>query len=453
MRKQEEYNEAVLIKKLGKNKVTENFTYHKTIMTTCLLDSLIDYSAKGSTDYQIHHLIEAARLVYERSLYTLATKLLEKARKEASHYEKHYLLFEICNSERKLLKRVLPQDLKKALEANSKEKKSLWKKIETEDAYSALNDEIFALFVEHNRVKTTAATAQLNAIMQHPLLKDEHAAQSFDAKLKYHEIHALNNQLSGNPSSALYHRELMMQLWDKHPHMISEMPMRHRIDLSALLSLRHENGKYQGFEELIQRIENIKTPGNEEADVTHFREVYYLRQLYLLNNNKWSEALNLIPKIEQGLKHHEKSIGQSRLFNFWYNIAITYLICAEYKRCQTWVEKLLDISRNNTVRTDLRDFAAILLVILHYETEKYELVEFHLRNVKDRLKRTNKLHQFEKIVLQFLGKLISNRHHAAKTKEIRIQFLSALEQLSRQQGNQSLLGLDEIIIWAKQKAA
>ncbi len=453
MRKQDEYNEKLLLKQVRHKKITTNFSYHKSILTGLLIDSLVSFNAAASTEHKINHLLESSSILYDRSLFNQAMKMLDKARKEAQHYQKFYLLLQICENERKLLKQQMPKDLKKALEVNNEEKKSIWKTIETDEVYTNFNDIVFAVYVQHNRIKNNNFPPELSAIMQHQFLQNPAIAQTFDSKLKYHHIHALYAQLTGNFALALEHREAMGRLWNNHPHMISEMPVRYRFDLSGLLSMRHENSQYQGFEELIADIENVKVSGNAQDDAGIFREVYYLRQLYLLNNNKWQQALELIPKLEQGLVKHETAIGESSRYSFWYNIAVTYFITGNYKACLPWVQKLTEISRKSTVRTDLRDFAGILHVILNYETGKHDLVEYQLQNAKKRLKLNNKLYEFENIVLQILRKFLSAENNANKLREISRQFLAQLEQLSHRLGKQSLLGLDEVIIWAQQKAA
>lgn len=453
LRKQEEYNERAVLKQLRNKQLQKNFSYHKTVLSGYITDALVAYNSAASTEYKIHHLLEASSVLYHRSLYQQSMKMLDKARREAQHYQKLYLLLQICEHERKLLKRLTPKDLKEALDANAAEKKAIWKQIETEEQYTNFNDQAFSRYVELNRIKADNVPPDLSAMMQHPLLQTLQTPKTFDSKLKYHHIHALYAQLTGNFALALEHRETMKELWNNNPHMISEMPVRYRSDLSGLLSMRHENAKYQGFEELIASIENVKAAGSIQNDAGIFREVYYLRQLYLLNTDKWQQALELIPQIEQGLLLHEKSIGQSRVYSFWYNIAVTYFITGHYKACQPWVEKLNDISRKSTVRTDLRDFAGILLVILHYETGRNELVEYQLYNAKRRLRKTNKLYEFETIVLQFLGKFLQAQNNQEKIKKLRQQLVVQLQQLSQRQGKQSLLGLDEVLIWACQKAA
>lgn len=451
LRKQKEYDEAALIKELGQNRITETFSYHKTLFSGYVIESLVAFNAQASTEHRIYHLLESFQVLNQRNLFSQAYKALEKAKKEALHYQKFYLLLQALEHERKLLKYLMPDKLKAALQTNALEKENTLKKINTEEKYTLLNDTVFAIYKELNRIRENNIPPELKKIMQDSLLQTEAPAITFDSKLKYHHIHALYSQLISDYNRAANHRQYMVNLWADNPHMITEMPRRYRNDLSALLTMRHHNGQYDGFDELIEQIEKIKVTANPEEDADVFSEVYYLRQLYLLNTNCWHEALELIPKIECFLEKNEKSIGTSRLYNFWYNIAATYFITAHYKACQPWIEKLSSISRNSTIRNDLRDFAGIMQVILNYETGKTELLEYQLRNTKYRLKKGNKLYEFEKLILAFIGKFIIAQQQKSKLKEYYLQLLQELEQLQHNKGKKHLLGMDEIIIWIKQK--
>lgn len=452
LRKQNEYDEAYIIKELGQTVFTDNFSYHKTVFNGYIINSLIAFNAQASTEHRIHHLLESFQVLNQRNLFSQAFKALEKAKKEALHYQKFYLLLQALEHERRLLKHLQPDKLKAALQTNALEKENTLKKINTEEKYILLNDTLFAIQKELNHVRDkNNIPPEVQKIMHDPLLQTEEAAITFDSKLKYHHIHSLYAQLLSDFALAVHHRECMARLWADNPHLITEMPRRYRSDLSGLLSMRQSNGQYDGFDELVAQIEKVKVEGNPEEDAGIFSEVYYLRQIHLLNTNRWQEAVELIPRIERFLQKHEKSVGTSMVYTFWYNTAITYFITADYKACQPWVAKLSSISRNSTIRSDLRDFAGILQVIINYETGKTELVEYQLRNTKHRLKKGNKLYNFEKIILSYIGKFIAAQQQKAKLAECYSQLLQELKQLQLSQGKQYLLGMDEIIIWAKQK--
>jgi hypothetical protein len=292
---------------------------------------------------------------------------------------------------------------------------------------------------------------ELKQLMRHPLLKHPDKALTFSSKLKYHYINALNNRLSGNVKKALHHREEVKKLWDQHPHLISEMPLRYRADLSNLLSARHLTKNYKGFEELINLIEQQKTNAGAQDEALIFREVYYLRLLYLLNNDKKQEALALISYIEQRLEKYNEFIGKARLLSFWYNIAATYFLNHRYKETHSWIKKLIESEKKSNVRSDLRDFAQVLELVLYYELDQHELLAYQLRNTRDRLKSNSRLYEFETIVIANLRKLLTAEGNKTLCRTIWKKFESELQQLSAKPGMQNLLGIEELSLWIASK--
>ena len=297
----------------------------------------------------------------------------------------------------------------------------------------------------------------MDNFIQSPLLQNKASALTFDASLRFHYIHSYYHQLKGNYSIAVEHRKAAVDIWVAHPQFIDDMPERFRTDISNLLSVQLLSRNYQDFENLLKRMECIKTHGPEE-DAATFREVYHLRQVYFLNTGRKEEALQLIPQIEKGLKRYGDYINPSRILSFYFNIISVYFVSKRYHDALTWTTRLIDEGRNKQVRVDLVDFASVLEIILQYETGKHSLVEYRVRNARARLKKNNKLYEFEEILLLFINRLIlcEYKNHAPLKKQQRIaavwlRFLHTLQEFSSKPSNIDLLGLEEITIWVTSK--
>jgi len=453
IRKQQQYDEKQLINKLDGSRKVQRFSEIKNQLGQFMIESLVLFHMQSSTVIKIHRLTEVSMLLFEKRLYTQAANMLSEARKEAIKFEKHCLLLEIGEHERLLLKKTVSENQLIALNANSLAKNRLFEIMQNEDTFSALNDKVFILYNELSIVteKDKDKEAELEQLMRNPLLKDISNALSFDSCLKFCYVHALYSRLEGDYKQTLEHRAKAIQLWDANAHMKKEMPVRYREDLSNLLTAKHLVRNYEGFEELIAQIENLKTNTGPEEDSAIFREVYYLRLLYLLNTGEKEKALALIPEIELCLAKHDKFFGQSRLLNFWHNIAITYFVNAKYKEALPWVKKLIASDKKSKVRSDLRDFAQIFEVVLYYETDDSELVEYLLRNARDRLRYNKRLYELDTIVLSSLSTILSVKAEKIKTTEAWKTFLQKLNTLYAKPGMKNLLGLEELILWVSTK--
>jgi hypothetical protein len=447
---QQQYDEKELNTSLSSPTWAKRLTYSKNELQQYIYDSLVTNSSNTTVNSDIYYLLQLADLLKEKSLYKQALKKINRAREIAIQYEKHFSLLEILDAQRKLLK-VLPNaDHQKELDTIVAEKNKTLEFIKCEDHFSRLNDTVYLLYRQLNVAREEHKLQELETIMQSPSLQHESNAPTFDSKLKFYTIHSEYHQLKADYKKALTYREKLMKLWENNPHQIAEMPQRYREELASLLTIRHFNADYTGFEELIAKIEGIRK-GNLEEDAFTFRQVYPLRQLYLLNNNKAEEAYRLIPEIKKGLDTYGELINPSRLHSFWFNIIVTCFLVGKYSEALPWVNLILNPGIDKKVRTDLRDFVSILEIILHYETGKYELVENKLLNTRKRLNYKNKLYKFEDIVLHNLSALINAHNNKAEMRKVVKEFTAQLHQLEQTAGKEKLIGLEEIIIWIKNK--
>lgn len=450
IREQEEYDEHELKVLLTDRTWAKRFTYSKNELFNYVSDSLMHNTSKETTDREIHYLIDLAEKFKQKCLYKLALKKLDKAHEVAARYEKYYSLLNVLEARRRLLKQLPATDLQKQLYDINNQKLEIFEKIKNEEHYFHLNDKVYLLYREHNQTRDLLKQQELETIMQCPSLQNEKLAITFEAKLKFHYIHSLYNLLKADYKKALPYRKKVIDLWESNPNMIDEMPQTYRTDLANLLTVHHYADNYEGFEELIKKIETIKE-GNIEEDAFTFRQVYHLKQLYLLNTGKVKEAYELIPVIKKGLEKYGELINPVRQHSFWYNNMMACFVMRKYLETIPWVNQILKPDIDKKVRTDIHDFVPILEVILYYETGKYDVVESKLRNTRDRLSYKNKLYDFEKVVLQNISKLIKAKRNKQDIHKVFTVFNLELQAIANSAGKEKLLGLEEIIIWVNTK--
>ena len=439
----EEYKESEVKSSFKNPAFLKRFAYHKTNLSTLVVDSLVAYKSSTSANSRLHRLLEAINFLHEKQQFTYALKLTDKARELALHYEDYFALLEINNWHRVLLKNYTEAKFWQQADNLYLEKKEILEKIENENQMGYLNDKVFALYRELYLVKSPEKKEELEKLMQDPLLSTEKNAITFSARLKFNHLHSVYHQLCGNYEEAFKCRKRILEHWDQNSHMKTEYVTRYLTDLTNVLSTNFPAKIDLDFEDIMSRIENI-SGGSKEENATVFSEVYYLRQVYMLNNNLLPQALELIPRIEKGLKHYGNAIRPMRRFSFLYNIAITYFMNDKYAEALPCFESIANANRKHEVRTDLREVCSIFRIILLYQTGKHDLVDYAVRNTRDRLKYGNKLYELEQVVLENIPLLI-------KSKTQKAVFLSKLEELFSRPENKNLLGLEELIIWLKKK--
>lgn len=450
IKKQETYNETELktgLKDLG---LLKNFAFHKTRLTELVLHSVVAFKSSASADSQLHQLLESIKFLYQKQLTTHALKLVDKARQLGKKYEKLFALLELNNHERQILKNRAMEKVYELLEENYRERNELLEKLENDSRLSYINDKVYAIFRELYQMKKTVTAKELEQLMQEPLLSNENKALTFNAKLKYNTTHACYYNLLRKDEELFSYRKRIVELWDQYPHMKTEYPLRYHSDLTNLISQCLVQNKEPDFKNELKRLESV-SGGKTENDAFLFGHIYMFRQVYLLNNRQFKQALELIPKIEQGMKKFGNTITQSQQLTLRYNIASTYFLNENYSEALHSFELISNTNRNHRVRTDLRDLSGIFRIVLLYQTGKHDLAEYEVRNTRDRLKNNNKLFELEQVVIKYIPLLIAKETAAKEKAEIINNFLQTLETMFARPENKMLLGLEELIVWLKKK--
>jgi len=448
IKKQETYNEEEIKKRLYHPTLVGRFPKYKNKLYLLLLESMAAYRCSASVDCQIHQLLENIRFLREKQLYAQALKYVDKAKELAKKYEKISALHDIYDLERKLLKNSAQVNLVQSLEEIYGDNTTLLKKTENEDRIGYINDKIFAIYRELHKVRTPEKEKELEQLMQDPLLSSESNALTFRTKLKFNYLHAEYHQLYGNYKKAFEYYKRIIELYDQYPHMKAEDLIRYRSDLGNLISVGITSYSSFDFEGNISKLESI-SGGSMEDNASFFNEIYFSRQIYLLNSRQFEQALKFIPGIEKGLIRFDKQLNPTRKLSFLYNIAITYFINELYAQALDTFERIISANRLHEVRTDLRDISGIFRIILLYQTGKHDLAGYEIHNTRQRLKNNNKLYELEQVVLQYIPLLIAAKKGSPEETKAFNDFLTQAEQLFAKPENKNMLGIEEMVIWGR----
>jgi len=450
IKKQKQYDENKIKEKLNYPTLLKDFVHHKNILSGLIEESLVAFRRAMLATSQLHLLLDTINLMYEKQLYERVTKLIDKAWKLALKYEKHFILLEINNVQRLVLKNSAETDFLLNLKKINSEKENIQNIIDNESCLASINDSIYSLYREHHHIQTPEQKAELEKLMQDTLLGDENNAFAFFAKLKFNGIHSFYHQLTANFEEAFRYRKRIIELWDAHPYMKTEYVTLYRADLTNLINLSVLVKTTFDLEDYISRIKSIGA-GTSADNAAVFSSEYFSRHFYLLNTGQYDQALKLVPAIEEGLKRFGNSINATAKLTLCYNIGSTYFLNDMYPEALRAYERVSNTSRKHDVRTDLRDVCGIFRIILLYLTGKHDLAGYEILNTRQRLKNNNKLYELEQVVLQYIPLLIAAKKGSPEETKTFNDFHEKTEQLFALPRNKCLIGLEDIVLWGRRR--
>lgn len=448
MDKMKEYNEDKLLaifkdknmkdeEKRRKISVTKNYLYNQ------LLKSLrIFTNEKESVNIQLYNLLVDVQTLRSKELFHPALKRLKKAKKIAIEQEKLLILLEILALEIDIMIEHYPKNLENCVYGLYENTHEAIRQVQE---YLQLKEYDKKLFIPIRLGKKPLSDKLITEIEQSKYLNvSDYPFNSFYAKVHYHKLKALYHLIKGEPKTAAHYRLKVLELWRSNEQIKKMEHHEYKLAVTNYIASLHDMGKYSEIPKLIQELEAIpaKKPGDKAET---FQNVYLHKLLLYVNTEKYRQAEELIPKIEEGLKIYHAKINEARVITLYYNMILLYFVQGgkeKFRIASKLLNKILR-SERRTAREDIKRFAWILEIILHYELGS-DLVIEHIFNVASQ--EVKNPHPFEILAFKHLRKITSVA--STQEKDLLKTFRTELKEYTE---NHNHFGTNELDYWINSK--
>ena len=442
------YNEQVLVANLMQKGIAAQFlAADKNYLYKQLLRSLQAYHSHTSATLQIVALLAQIELLYQRSLYDPAYKMVEKAKEIATihHLIEHLLL--LLQWERKIVGANLAEEKTAYLFAQIDEQTA---RVQNLNDFNKLFYSISLLRKKLPKLRTQAELDSLATFMQNPLLAHIEQAKSFFAQIRYYEIYANYYYLTNQKTQEFYANAALIAQYNER--YIAENTANYVAHYSRYL-----------------RLQALIEPQNFAASLVHFQQIpdklrtispYLKAQVAILaagiamnhaiRQHQFEQCLSLQHTEQAILQQHARFVSDEQKVIAYYRFVYVFFIVRNYALALDYANTIInDFSEN--IRPDIRFYTRLLQLIMHYENSHYQLLPYLIRTARQALAKRKTLQQSEKIILSFLGKL-AHQYPNFDWREL-LQPLKQKLQKSFQQNpfNQIVLDYFDITAWVDSK--
>ena len=177
---------------------------------------------------------------------------------------------------------------------------------------------------------------------------------------------------------------------------------------------------------------------------------YYNAQLLIFEKEgEFQKGLKLIDEIESGISRFQYKLNKEQTILFYYRISYIYFGSGLHKEALKWVNKILN-DNEQILRQDIYSFARIFNLILHYELNNYDLLDYIIKSTSRYLSKTEKNYQSEQVFIKYLKSLSKIQNE----KEKNIIYLAAkneFEILFKIKEEKIILQFIDVISWLESK--
>ena len=400
--KQQEYDEELLIRQ---NPWLEdvNFRSMKSYLYELTIRSLWSSSVDRNSIAQVQYLIDKVALLSYKELYSQAARVLAKVKKIAMERQYRVRLLAILDWESRLNERIAGRD---TIERHQELHEQLLNALDGERAnveYYNLLRQVMHLEIEFGIARDKKTLEQLDSIMSDPLLKEGVKPITLLAEMYSYETHIKNCRLRGDViGTHTYMQKKLRMLDDNFEWSRTNTMYEYLWTCNDYLTSCLNLNKFEEYEYWLDTIKGLDI--DSELRELQRMCLHNAEFSLLVKECQFDKGLKKSEEIEGFLRQHGMKIEIPMHFSFYSKFALLNIAIGDYRKSLFWISRTLDYPDISSYAS-FQESAKLLEVISYFELGETRGLESAIRSLYRYLRKKDRLHPSEAILLQFLQRL------------------------------------------------
>jgi len=445
----QKYNEKEFLAQNKKEGFVKHYGFNKHFLYKLILRSLHSFHSGKTAESELRDQLHHIDILTEKGLLAQARALLKMARKKAGMYQLHTLNLELMNREMWLNREEAFAgkslgDIKKHAADYQEELKKLGAQMELETltARAALEASKGGL------VRNKKTFAELYKLQKSRALKN--VPQGFYPAWHFYSAKVGLHYLTLQTKKAFRENEALLQLMEVSPHMIRENPRYYLLSLNNRMVLLSIFRRYEEMLATAKKMEAVPVRSQTLRNRKFNTSNTLILQMYVKTGN-FEKGLTFLRSANSLL-----ASGQVQFLNLQFEIT-HYLGAAnlhfgmqDFALANRSLGQIVDRS-DLILRSDILCFSVIMRMIVQYEMQKQDLLEYSVRSAYRFLYKRQRLYKFEGIILDFIRKRSPYLDSHKKVVEAFKELLKKLVPLTRDPYEKNAFAYFDIISWLESK--
>ena len=450
-----EYDEANIIENFKGETFLKQIHVTRNHLYEAILKHMRSYDMEKTIDYRIKGMIQDVKFLFEKRLFSHCESALRRSMKFANRYDRYTSILELLEWKAKLMTADFYAGKEESdIDAISEEYYEVLEKLQNIREYSDLQAKIFNNFYKIGIERKNEHYKTNDQIINQFALRDVNRALTFKSLCCYLNIHSIyckiNNDWEG---SYAYRKQLLDVILEKEDKTEEHITMLFGA-LNNLLPVCIKLEKFDEAENYIMQMKQIPADYSnlkvsEDLMMKIFTQSAVAELSLYVNTGEKEKGMKLIEEIEKNTIGMESRFRKFPLLHLYYNMAYFLFSVEEYSESIKWLNKLLNDNSLSSIE-DLHSSSRILNMILQYELEKDDFMEYLTRSTYRYLYKLEGLYKFENILLNFLKKHTKFESKTAREKAFG-KLKNQLEQTRYEPGERNALSTLDLMTWVESK--
>jgi hypothetical protein len=401
--KQEEYDEKALLIKFRKESFVKHFAVTKNQLMELILKLLRQFHQKNSIHATINATIENGRLLYERGLFDLGNKQLDKAYTLAEEYNTYSKMQEILGLKHSYIIQFQAYDWQDDVEKILTIKKTLYNAQIEYIYYTKIYDKL--LFISKKNIVFRRKDQQetLNKILPNGELIAPQHKNHFYTQERYLSIKHLYFSLKEEFVKSMEVSAQMIDLWEAFPKIIQSEPAGYLVTLNTYTINAHRLKDWLSIDYIRPKLNYI-----DQKSVKMQALVFENLMLWVFNSyielKRYDELILMLPEIEKSLARLQPNLHKVRQVIITMSIAYLHLLIGAHNKALKYVDLTLNLKLKD-LRLDIQLSIDMMSFFIHYKLGNVIFLDSALKNYRRKINKKGLMYELEDLQLRYLLKL------------------------------------------------
>lgn len=443
------YDEAAIRKRLPGVSNTQ-FANLKSHLYGQILASLRLSNLKYDIDIELREQLDYIRVLYKKGLYYQSLRLLNRAKNTTGGYRKDLFQLALLDYEKQIRSQQV-FDLEEAYadELDHRTDQAL-ERFSNVQKFFTLAIKMKARFIEKGMVKNEREMNNLKALFYTNLPDYEEEKLAFNEKFYLYRAFYWFSYLTYDFESCVKYAEKWIEIF-RDTGLDKKRRSGFLKGLNRLLQSAfriNDQSKFEFYFKLFLEFESVEGPtlaSNTSALLIKYKALQTFNRVFL--NCEFEEEKENIESILEQVKSNQNFIDKHNMIVIHYKASVYYFALGDYRESRFYLNKL--IHDNDRLRSDLKGFARIISILIDYDSGDEEQIENKIKSALHFIRQEDNLGDFQKSLLNFLGKLGTIYPHELKGAFSRLK--EHLEKLNKDPYATKPLLYFDLISWLESK--
>jgi hypothetical protein len=406
--KQVIYDEEAIFEMFKGEAFLNRFSITKKRLYDHVLQALDAYHSANSPEAQLYRQLHAAEILYEKSLYDQARRILKSAEKQAAKLENFAILQKVSRLSKKLIENDGYADTSMVTILDLYTKDQYYSEQTAQyDLLWKIKSTLFTKLRTKGVARSTEERNEFESLVANLPVIDNTA--SFQNQYLLNHIHsALAFGLQDSEKCSVYLNK-NLELFQNNEHQLIEHFNTYLSLLTNAIYVEESLGNRVISNNLLTKLRSLPqvyaTVINDDLKIKLFASTNSVELGVLIKRGDLDQAIKLSPSIEEGLKLYDGKISAARQAFLAFKLSTVNLGLGNHNEALRWINRILNEPELDPSE-DILAFTYLVHLLIHLELKNDQLLPYALKNTQRFLRSRNKMHTFEKVFLNFVAKML-----------------------------------------------